>query len=296
MRKELEDWPALPLADWEQTYRTLHRFTQVVGKMRLALAPPINHWWHVALYINERGLTTSPMPVGGELMSLTFDLRTHRLLAENSSGAAESFSLVSMSVAEFFDRCCSVLGVNVKINGVPDEVTDRTPFVEDVQHHVYDAAAVERLHRILINIERVFQEYRGSFHGKSSPVHFFWGGFDVAVTRFSGKRNANPPPGLINREAYSHEVISHGFWPGGDFPNRGRLERPVFYSYALPEPAGFADADSGVSDAHYDKQFGEFFLPYDAVRTAANPRAVLRTFMDRTYEAGARLAGWAPDA
>ena len=295
MRKEHEDWPALPLADWEQTYRTLHRWTQVVGKMRLALAPPIPHWWHVALYVTERGLATSPMPAFGELMTLTLDLRTHRLVAENSTGHAESFSLVSMSVAEFYERCCSVLGVNVAINTVPDEVKDRTPFVEDVTRPRYDAGAVERLHRILINVERVFQEYRGAFLGKSSPVHFFWGAFDLAVTRFSGRRNPKPPPGRVMREAYSHEVISHGFWPGGDWPSGGRVESPVFYCYSLPEPAGFAEAQPGVSAARYEKNFGEFFLPYDAMRATANPRATLRTFMDKTFEAGARLAKWPLD-
>jgi len=295
MRKEHEEWPALPLADWEQTYRMLHRWTQVVGKIRLALAPPINHWWHVALYINERGLTTSPMPLGGELMSLTLDLRTHRLIAESSDGLAESFSLSSMSVAQFYERCCGVLGANVAIRGVPDEVKDRTPFSEDQEHYVYDAGAVERLHRILINVERVFQEYRGAFYGKSSPVHFFWGAFDVAITRFSGRRNQSPPPDRVNREAYSHEVISHGFWPGGDWPNAGRVESPVFYCYAVPQPEGFADVATGVSDAHYEKAFGEFFLPYDAVRTAKSPRNVLRTFMDNTFKGGAKLAKWPTD-
>jgi len=292
MRQEHALWPALPLDDWEQTYRTLHRWTQVVGKIRMALAPPMNHWWHVVLYITERGLTTSPMPVDGGLMSLTLDLRTHRLVAENSAGHAEQFSLASMSVAEFHERCCGVLGVRVAIRGVPDEVKDRTPFAEDTTRHAYDAAAVERLHRILISVERVFQEYRGGFSGKSSPVHFFWGAFDVAITRFSGRRNPTPPPGRVMREAYSHEVISHGFWPGGDWPNGERVESPVFYCYSVPEPAGFAEVDPGVADARYDRKFNEFFLPYDAVRAAASPRDTLRTFMDRTFAGGAKLAGW----
>lgn len=285
-------WPSLPLASWEATYRTLHRFTQVVGKIRLALAPPINHWWHTTLYVTERGLTTSPMPYRGELVTMTLDLRDHRLLAECSDGNLESFALDAMSIAEFYARARRAARIEVDIVPAPVEVVDRTPFDRDTGPCEYDRGAVQRLHRILLSVEPVFQQYRGAFVGKSSPVHFFWGAFDLAVTRFSGRRNPAPPPGRVMGEAYSHEVISHGFWPGGDWPNGERVEEPMFYTYAVPEPAGFRDARVAPAEARYEAKFSEFFLPYEAVRTAHDPGAVLREFLDSSYAAAAALAGW----
>lgn len=285
-------WPALPLAEWEDTYRALHRFTQVLGKIRLALAPPVNHWWHVTLYVTERGLTTSPMPHRGELMTLTLDLRNHRLIADRSNGSGEMFAFDGITIAEFYERASRVLRCDFDLMPVPVEVVDRTPLDECKERFEYNHAAVRKLHRILVSVEQVFQQYRGAFTGKSSPVHFFWGAFDLAVTRFNGKRNQNPPADRVNREAYSHEVISHGFWPGGDWPNGHRVDEPVFYAYAIPQPAGFAEASVTPAAARYDNNFGEFFLPYEVVRTARDPAAVLRGFMDSSFAAAARLAKW----
>ncbi len=289
---EHDAWPRLGLAEWEDTYKTLHRFSQVLGKIRLALAPPVNHWWHIALYVTERGLSTSPMPYRGDLLTLTLDLRNHRLLAERSDGSAESFAIDGISIAELYSRATRVLRCDLEIMPVPVEVVDRTPFDECTRTPDYNHDAVRRLHRILISAEQVFQQYRGAFVGKSSPVHFFWGAFDLAVTRFNGRRNDNPPPGRVMREAYSHEVISHGFWPGGDWTNGQRVDQPVFYSYALPEPPGFGDARVTPAEARYDKNFGEWLLPYEVVRTAHDPAAMLRAFMDSTFAAAARLAQW----
>jgi hypothetical protein len=288
------DWPSLALGDWEPTYLTLHRFTQVVGKVQLALTPPVNHWWHVTERVTARGLTTGT-PCGERHLMMTFDFVEHRFTAETSERGAQSFALEPMSVADFYERVLAALGrleIDVRLWPVPVEVKDTTPFPSDRNHAAYDAAAVERLHRALLSISRVFSIHRGRFLGKSSPVHFFWGAFDLAVTRFSGRRNPNPPSDAVNREAYSHEVISHGFWPGGDFLDKGRIEEAVFYAYAVPEPEGFRRARIEPPGAAYHERFGEFLLSYDAVRTANDPEATLLSFMETTYLAAARAAGW----
>jgi hypothetical protein len=294
-----EDWPVLQLAEWEPTYLTLHRWTQIIGKIRLAYAPFVNHWWHVPLYVTSHGLTTSVMPCDARHLTITLDFCSHRLIAHTNDTGTESFPLEPMSVARFYDRLCALLGkldIPVKIWPVPVEVVDRTPFPEDRAHASYDRHAVEKLHRILLSTDRVFSEFRSRFLGKSSPVHFFWGAFDLAVTRFSGRRNPLPPPGDVNAEAYSHEVISHGFWPGGDWPGAARVDEAIFYAYAVPEPEGFRTANVQPSAAKYDASLKEFVLPYEAVRTAPDPEALLLAFMESTYLAGAEAAGWDVDA
>jgi hypothetical protein len=290
-----ENWPSLPLRDWEPTYATLHRFTQVVGKVRLALESPLNHWWHVPLYVTPRGLTTSSMPAGSLDLTMSFDFADHRLVAKTSDKHVASFELGPMSVARFYAKALGLLrdvGVPVSIWPVPVEVSDRTPFDADTHHAAYDPGAVERLHRILLSIDRVFDAHRGWFLGKSSPVHFFWGAFDLAVRRFSGRRNRNPPPDAVNGEAYSHEVISHGFWPGGDWLDKGRVDEAVFYAYAVPEPDGFRETRGLPNGARYDRALGEFLLPYDAVARTDDPAATLLDFMETTYRAGAERGGW----
>lgn len=291
------DWPPLPLADWEPTYLTLHRWTQIVGKVTLALAPHLNHWWHVTMRVTPCGLATS-MLCGERHLSMTFDFKRHELVAETLDAGARSLALEPMSVATFYDRVVDLLAelrIDVRLWPVPVEVKDTTPFPQDRHHAAYDRAAVERLHRVLLSVDSVFSRHRGWFVGKSSPVQFFWGSFDLAVTRFSGKRNPMPPPGKIMSEAYSHEVISHGFWPGGDFVDKGRIEEPVFYAYALPEPEGFARAHVEPAGARYDAAFGEYLLPYEAVRTAEDPDLALLSFMETTYLAAARAAHWNVD-
>jgi hypothetical protein len=293
------DWPDLSLDAWEPTYLTLHRWTQIVGKVRLAYAIWVNHWWHVPLYVSSQGLTTSSMPCDGRELTLTFDFCAHRLIAHTSDKRIESFPLETMSVAEFYDRLARLLArldVDARIWPVPVEVVDTTPFPQDRHHATYDREQVEKLHRILLNVARVFEFHRGRFLGKCSPVHFFWGAFDLAVTRFSGRRNPTPPEDKVMREAYSHEVISHGFWPGGDWPVGGRVEQAVFYAYAIPEPPGFRSAKVLPPEAKYSETLGEFVLPYDAVRKANDPDAVLLDFMESTYLAAAERAGWDVEA
>jgi hypothetical protein len=287
-------WPALPLAEWEPTYLTLHRWTQIVGKLRIAHAPWMNHWWHVTFPVTAQGLE-SDMPAGAIQLTLTFDFCAHRLVAHASDGRTASFALEPMSVAAFFAKTRGLLarfGVETPIWPVPVEVVDATPFDQDETHSAYDSRAVEKLHRILLQADRVFRIHRGRFLGKSSPVHFFWGAFDLAVTRFSGRRNPDPPKDFVMREAYSHEVISHGFWPGGDWPASGRTEEPVFYAYASPEPAGFKTARFEPDGVRYSDSMGILLLPYDAVRTAPDPDATLLGFMESTYLAAATRAGW----
>jgi len=287
-------WPALSLAEWEPTYLTLHRWTQVAGKIKLRLAPWLNHWWHTTLAVSSDGLTTSAMPYRDRHLTLTFDFCAHRLVAHTSDDRSAELPLEPMTVADFYQRVLAMLArleVDIEIWPVPVEVADTTPFTEDRIHASYDRAQVERFHRILLSTARVFAVHRGRFLGKSSPVHFFWGGFDLAVTRFSGRRNPSPPPAPVMREAYSHEVISHGFWPGGTWPIGGRrVDDAVFYAYAVPEPPGFRDAQ--VAPAVYSADFGEYMLPYRAVHEAADPAAMLLDFMESTYLAGARSAGW----
>jgi hypothetical protein len=226
---------------------------------------------------------------------MTFDFVDHRLIAEALDRSAQVLPLEPMTVADFYERVMAMLGrldIDVRIWPVPVEVKDVTPFTADRHHASYDRAAVERFHRALLSVARVFGVHRGRFVGKCSPVHFFWGAFDLAVTRFSGRRNQAPPSEAVMREAYSHEVISHGFWPGGDFLDRGRIEEPVFYAYAVPEPEAFRSARVEPPEAEYDERFGEFVLPYEAVRTARDPEGTLLSFMEATYVAAARAANW----
>ncbi len=290
-----EHWPALPLEEWKDTYDTLHRWTQIVGKIRLAAAPLENHWWNTTLYVNSRGLTTSAMHHDDMTFQIDFDFIDHLLLLRTSEGSTETIALRPRSVADFYQETISVLeelGIYVPIWTTPVEVQDRTPFEEDDKHASYDPEYVQRLWRILSQSSRVFTEFRSNFIGKVSPVHFFWGAFDLAVTRFSG-RTAPPHPGASNLarfvavEAYTHEVSSCGFWPGG-----GHIDEPVFYAYAYPEPTGFKDFNIRPPEAFYSPDMKEFVLPYETVRRSESPDSVLMDFLQSTYEAAATLAKW----
>ncbi|HET6585381.1 MAG TPA: DUF5996 family protein [Nannocystaceae bacterium] len=292
------DWPALALADWEDTYLTLHRWTQIVGKLRMRNAAWLNHWWHTTLVVTPRGLATTTTPCNGRELGITFDFCSHELVVQSSDKRTETLALAPMSVAEFYGRTIELfrrLGADVDIWPVPVEVVDRTPFPDDTKHASYDRRHVEALHRILLSVDRVFNAHRGRFLGKSSPSHFFWGAFDLAVTRFSGRRNPQPPADAVMGEAYSHEVISHGFWPGGDWPTGGRVEDAVFYAYESPAPAGLGDATIRPPQATWSAKFGEFMLPYEDVRRASDPAAMLLDFMESTYVAAAELAQWDVD-
>jgi hypothetical protein len=289
-------WPALPLKDWNDTYATLHRWTQIVGKVRLTRSPWVNHSWHVALYVTPRGLTTSAIPHGKQSFEIEFDFIDHQLIVRTSSGAVRNKPLRSESVATFYHETMATLcdlGVPVSINPKPNELEDATPFPLDDKRASYDADAVHRFWQSLVQVDRVLKAFRARFIGKCSPVHFFWGSFDLAVTRFSGRPAPRHPGGVPNlpdwvaREAYSHEVSSAGFWPGGS-----GVEYAAFYSYAYPEPAGFKDAKVGPADAYYHPKLREFLLPYDAVRTASDPDAALMEFLQSTYEAAAIAAKW----
>lgn len=289
------DWPALPLEAWEPTYLTLHRFTQVLGKLCLAFAPPQNHWWHTTLAVTSRGLATPALSQGSRVFSLTLDFCAHRLNVHCADGKETGFPLRPMPVAEFLAstlECLASIGVQADLNPVPSEVSDRTPLDQDRHHASYDRDAVTRLHRILLQVDRVFRIHRGRFVGKSSPSHFFWGAFDLAVSRFCGRPNPNPPQDAVMAEAYSHEVISHGFWPGGDWPGGPRVVEPIFYSYVVPAPEGLAAARIEPAAARFDAMLGEFVLPYEAVRTSADPQATLLAFMESTYRAAATLRDW----
>ena len=290
-----EPWPALPLAQWRDTRDTLHMWTQIAGKVRLALAPPVNHWWHVPLYVSACGLTTSPIPYRERSFELVFDFLAHRFEVLCSDGARRTVPLGPQTTAEFYAAAMQALadaGIEVRINPTPVEVTDPIRFDQDVQHRSYDPDAARRFWRVLLRSTEVMTAFRGRFLGKSSPAHFFWGSFDLAVTRFSG-REAPPHPGVpimpdsITREAYSHEVSSAGFWPGGD-----GLGEPVFYAYAYPTPDGFARAPLRPDIARFDETMGEFVLPYEAMRQAPDPDALLLDFLQSTYEAAADLGGW----
>lgn len=291
-----EAWPSLPLAEWKDTLDTLQRWVQMVGKTRLALAPPINHSWHVTLYPTARGLTTSPMPYGDRALEVELDFVEHRLLLRTSDGGDRTLLLAPRSVADFYREYVTALesvGIRVPIRPVPSEMEDELPFHQDQQHRAYDPDAANRCWRILLRSAAVIQEFRGRFIGKCSPVHFFWGAFDLACTRFSGRRAPVHPGGVphlpdrIAREAYSHECISAGWWPGG-----GPVPEPVFYSYTYPEPPGYPDASVLPGAARYNRDLREFVLPYEAVRTAAQPRQMLLSFLQSSYEAGATLGGW----
>ena len=299
MRAE-DHWPGLQFEAWEETYATLHRWTQIVGKVRLAQAPWVNHSWHVPLYVTSRGLTTSPIPHGGRTFEIAFDFHAHRLLIQTSDGREAVLPLRPQSVAAFYDELLgtlSELGVDVSIHGRPNELEDATPFSEDRSHDSYDSEYATRFWRVLVQADRVFQEFRSRFVGKCSPVHFFWGSFDLAVTRFSGRPAPRHPGGTPNlpdwvvRDAYSHEVSSCGFWPGG-----GPHRFPLFYSYAYPEPKGFASADVEPEGAFYSSALREWILPYDVVRDAARPDDALLSFLNTTYAAAAELGSWDREA
>ncbi len=288
-------WPALPLEEWEPTYRTLHRWAQIVGKVHLALGPPLNHYWHAAMRFTARGLTTGPMAAGGGELEIAFDFVDHTLRLTTSDGRARTIALAPMAVADFYSAVMTALrelGVRVEVWPVPVEIPEKLRLDEDREHASYDREHVGRMWAILSHVHRLFEAFRGEFLGKSSPVHLFFGAFDVAVTRFSGRRNPSPPSDPVNGEAYSHEVISHGFWFGGDWPIGGRMPEAIFYAYAVPEPAGFRDARVEPSGARYDDTLHEYVLPYERVRTSADPDAAVRAFLRSTYEAGADRAGW----
>src|SRR5436190_19684317 len=291
-----DSWPALPLAEWKDTYATLHMWTQIVGKVRLALSPQINHWWGATLYVTARGLTTSPIPYNKGIFEVSFDFMAHTLEITTSLGESRAFRLVPRTVAEFYSEFMGALhslGIGVKVWPMPVEVPRPVRFNLDESHAAYDGEYAHRFWQILVSVDTVFWEFRSRFIGKVSPVHFFWGSFDLAVTRFSG-RSAPPHPGgvphlpdAIAREAYSQEVSSLGFWPGG-----GPMPMPVFYSYAYPEPAGFAQAEVQPDAASYNAQLHEFILPYDAVRTADSPDDVLLDFAQSTYDAASKIGKW----
>jgi len=286
-----ECWPALHLESWKDTYATLHMWTQMVGKVRLRLTPLVNHWWNVPLYVSARGLSTSLIPYGERGFELWFDFIGHRLVLETSDGMSKSLALKPQSVAEFYQELLEMLrsaGIKVRIWRMPVEIPNPIPFDEDRVHASYDPASVEKFWRILLSVAAVFTQFRAGFVGKSSPVHFFWGSFDLAVSRFSG-RLAPERPGAdyITREAYSHEVSSVGFWPGaGDIKDAG------FYSYTVPEPQGFKEARVRPASAYYQKQVSEFLLTYEDVRKSESPTATLLEFCQSTYEAGANLGNW----
>jgi len=294
-----ECWPALPLASWKDTFATLHMWTQIVGKIRLALAPRVNHWWNVPFYVSARGLTTSVIAYGRRVFEMEFDFVEHKLAIRTSDPAAKYIALAPRSVADFYSECMSVLkglGIDVEIWKMPVEVPDPIPFDQDTVHASYDREYARRLWRILVSLDEVFTVFRARFIGKSSPVHFFWGAFDLAVTRFSGRRapeRNDPDPVLrkIMREAYSHEVISAGWWPGG-----GAVNDAAFYCYAAPEPQGFATQTVRPGQAFYSKDLGEFLLMYEDVRKAAAPAATLLDFMESAYDAGATLGKWDREA
>ena len=292
-----ERWPELPYAAWKDTRDTLQLWTQIVGKARLALTPWLNHSWHVTLYVTVRGLTTSPMPAAGGSLEIEFDFLDHVLWLRRADGRVRQVMLRPVSVAEFYADvtiALKELGVDVRLDTMPCEIADCVPFEKDTVHASYDGAAARRFHRVLLSASEVFAHFRTAFLGKASPVHFFWGSFDLAVTRFSGRRAPRHPggvphlPDVVAQEAYSHEVSSAGFWPGGGGP----VDYAAFYSYAYPAPEGFAAAKVQPAQAFFSKELGEFLLPYDAVRTARDPDAALMAFLQSTYDAAADLAKW----
>lgn len=287
----LEIWPSLPWEEWKDTAGTLHMWMQIVGKTRLALTPLVNHWWNVTLYVTPRGLSTWAIPYRGDLFEIEFDFIDHRLHIRMSSGESKSFILRPQSVAAFYGEYLALLhslGIDVKLNPKPCEVADPIPFPEDSQHASYDKEFAGRFWRILQRSDTLFKRFRAGFQGKSSPVHFFWGSFDLAVTRFSGRpAPLRPGADAITREAYSHEVISAGFWPGN-----GGFGTPAFYCYAAPEPAGLAKEQIRPDRAFYSPDLKEFLLKYDDVRAADSPDEVVLAFLESSYEAGATLGAW----
>ncbi|GAC1683756.1 MAG: DUF5996 family protein [Candidatus Acidiferrum sp.] len=290
--KHSEHWPAFPLAEWKDTYATLHMWTQIVGKVRLALGPPINHYWGATLYVTARGLTTSPIPYEKGVFEIHFDFIAHMLEITTSLGESRVFRLIPRTVAEFYAKLLEALhsfGIDVKVWPVPVEVPRPVRFNLDESHAAYDSEYAHRFWQILVSVDNVFWEFRSRFIGKVSPVHFFWGSFDLAVTRFSGRRapeRAGADP--VTKEAYSHEVISVGFWPGdGEI-----VKDAAFYAYAAPEPAGFGERRIKPAKAFYSSEKNEYFLMYDDVRSSDDPRQLLLDFCQSTYEAAALLGNW----
>jgi len=289
MNPHLNAWPELPLAAWQDTYDTLHMWTQIVGKIRMTLTPLVNHYWNATLYVSARGLTTSAIPYPRGIFEMEFDFIGHQLVLRTSEGEVRTLELGPRTVADFYAEVMSTLAalkIGVQIHAHPDEVANPIPFAEDRTHKSYDREYVDRFRRLLISVDKVLQNFRTRFIGKCSPVHFFWGSFDIAVTRFSG-RLAPARPDPMMQEAYSHEVSSAGFWPGG-----GDIKGPAFYSYTAPEPAGFKTYSVLPKPARYDANIGEFLLMYDDIRGAASPESELMDFLQTTYEAGANLAKW----
>jgi hypothetical protein len=291
-------WPALPLADWQDTYATLHRWTQIVGKTRLAFAPMQNHWWQVALYVTARGLGTSPMPYAAGDFEVEFDFIDHRLTARTTSGGTASMALEPQTVEAFYRRYLEMLAslaIRPKIWPVPNELPDTLRFTDDREHASYDRDAASRCWQAMVQADRVLKAFRGRFIGKSSPSHFWWGAFDLACTRFSGRTAPTHPGGLpnlpdrITREAYSHECISAGWWPGTP---GSPVTEPSFYAYSYPEPPGCPEARVAPAAARYDLTMHEWILPYDAVRAAPDPDAFVMEFLESTYAAAATLARW----
>jgi len=289
-------WPDLPYGAWKDTCQTLHLWTQVAGKIRLALTPWLNHSWHVPLYVNARGLTTSPIYGGEHAFEIVFDFNRHTLEIETSEGEQRSFALEPRTVAEFYEKLLLELkqaGIGVRINEHPNEIPDAIPFSRDHAHASYDPEFAQRFWKVLLQADRVFKQFRTGYTGKCSPVHFFWGSFDLAVTRFSGRRAPPHPggiPGLpdtVVRDAYSHEVSSAGFWPGG-----AGIDYAAFYSYAYPQPEGFKTSAIQPGSAFFSAELGEFLLPYDAVRRASDPDGTLLAFLNSAYEAAARTGKW----
>lgn len=294
--KRSDPWPALPLEAWSDTSATLHLWTQIVGKVRLAQSPRVNHSWHVSLYVTARGLTTSPIPYGTRTFQIDFDFIDQRVIIQASDGGVGTVALEPQSVAAFYSRLMEQMGkldLQVKICRQPNEVTEAIRFDRDETHRAYDAEYAHRFWKVLVQADRVIKEFRARFIGKCSPVHFFWGAPDLAVTRFSGRKAPLHPGGIpnlpdrITQEAYSHEVSSCGFWAGG-----GSIQFPAFYSYAYPEPAGFAQASVQPAAAFYSTELREFILPYDAVRESRSPDSTLLGFFQTTYQAAANLGGW----
>ncbi len=288
------EWPSLPFSEWENTCDTVHMWTQIVGKTRMVLTPPVNHWWHATLYVTPRGLMTSSIPYQGKTFEIEFDFIFHRLTLRTSDGRERVIPLYARSVADFYAEYMAALrslGIEVKINRIPSEFDDPTPFDADQHHASYNKEYVERFHRILIHSDRLLKQFRGAFQGKCSPVHFFWGSFDLAVTRFCG-RSAPQQPAVdsMTREAYSHEVISCGFWPGDR-----RFKHPAFYAYTAPKPDGMDKEPIRPQAAYWDNQLGLFILKYEDVRAADSPENAVLDFCQSTYEAGANVAKWERD-
>ena len=282
-------WPTLPLAEWRESCRTLHMWTQIVGKIRMALAPPLNHWWNVTLYVNARGLTTGPVPYARGIFEIELDFLRHELHMSTSEGAAVTRALRAESVADFYAAVrdsLKFLGIEVTIDPKPQEIAEPVPFDRDLANCSYDPDYAERFWRILLSSSKVLERFRSHFIGKCSPVHFFWGSFDLACTRFSG-RLAPSRQGVISGPAYSHECSSAGFWPGG-----GAVDGPAYYSYTVPKPTGLEKERVRPAAAGWNSTLGEFILMYDDVRRSDSPDEALYQFFESTYEAGARLAGW----